>query len=161
MNPAEILHTLARHDVEHIVVGGTAAVLLGAPIQTLDLDIVYSRSDANVPRLLAALTELQAVFRTDPRRLTPTASHLRSTGHKLLETRFGVLDVLGTVEENTSYEDLLPDAVPLLVADTRVLVLSLPRLIAIKEKLTRPKDRAMLLVLRATLEEREQLERSR
>lgn len=159
MNPIEILRTLAQHQVDYIVVGGTAAVLQGAPVSTFDLDIIYSRAEPNVTKIMAALTELDAVFRADPRRLRPKESHLRSAGHKLLETRYGVLDVLGTVEENTSYEDLLGDAVPLLVSDTQVMVLSLPRLIAIKEQLTRPKDRAMLLVLRATLEERERLER--
>ena len=35
----------------------------------------------------------------------------------------------------------------------RVKVVTLERLIAIKEKLTRPKDRAMLVLLRATLDE--------
>ncbi|WP_437646972.1 hypothetical protein [Sorangium sp. So ce362] len=35
-----------------------------------------------------------------------------------------------------------------------IRVITLERLIAIKEKLTRPKDQVMLLVLRATLDER-------
>jgi hypothetical protein len=36
----DILEALARHQVEHIVVGGVAAILEGAPISTFDLDIV-------------------------------------------------------------------------------------------------------------------------
>lgn len=36
---ADILRTLARHDVELIVVGGMAAALQGAPVNTLDIDI--------------------------------------------------------------------------------------------------------------------------
>jgi predicted nucleotidyltransferase len=75
-------------------------------------------------------------------------------GHKLLQTKFGVLDVLATVEESTTYEDLLPDITVLEVGGVPVKVLSLERLIAIKEKLSRPKDKAMLLVLKATLDER-------
>jgi len=151
---ADILRTLLHHRVDFVVVGGMAAVLQGAPVHTFDIDIVYSRAEDNVARLLAALRDLDAVFRTDPRKLVPNESHLRSTGHKLLSTRHGVLDVLGTIEENTSYEDLLQDALWLEVAGAPIRVLSLERLIQVKEKLTRPKDRAMLLVLKATLEEK-------
>jgi predicted nucleotidyltransferase len=153
MDHAELLRTLARHGVEFIVVGGTAAVLNGAPVHTFDLDIVYSRSSENVTRLMAALRELDALFRSDPRRIAPVESHLRSAGHKLLQTKHGPLDVLGTVEENTTYEELLPDCIWLEVSEVPVRVLGLERLIAIKEKLSRPKDQVMLLMLRATLEE--------
>lgn len=148
---ADILHALVRHDVEYIVVGGMAAALQGAPVNTLDIDIVYSRSEENIARLMAALTELEAVFRTDPRRLVPNESHLRSTGHKLLQTKHGILDVLATLEESTTYDDLLPDSTVLEVAGVPVRVLSLERLIEVKAKLNRPKDKAMLLVLQATL----------
>jgi predicted nucleotidyltransferase len=151
---ADILHGLARHDVEFIVVGGMAAALQGAPVHTLDIDIVYSRSEENIARLMAALAEFEAVFRTDPRRLVPNESHLRSTGHKLLQTKHGILDVLATIEDRTAYEDLLPDSTVLEVAGVPVRVLSLERLIQVKAKLTRPKDRAMLLVLQATLDEK-------
>jgi hypothetical protein len=154
MSQAEIFRTLARYGVDYIVVGGMAAVLQGAPVHTIDLDIIYARTEENIARLMPALRELDAIFRTDSRRLVPNESHLRSTGHKLLQTRCGVLDVLGTVEEDTTYEDLLPDADSLEVVGVSVRVLSLERLIAIKKKLTRPKDRAMLLLLEATLDER-------
>jgi hypothetical protein len=51
------LQLLVRHEVEFIVVEGVAAVLGGAPILTLDLDVVYRRSPENVRRLAAALQE--------------------------------------------------------------------------------------------------------
>lgn len=149
----DILLTLMRHHVDFIVVGGLAAVIHGAPVQTFDVDIVYARDEPNVARLLGALLELEAVFRTDPRRLVPNETHLRSPGHKLLRTRHGVLDVLGTIEEDTDYAALLGDSVLVEVLGVPIRVLTLERLIRVKEKLTRPKDQAMLLVLRATLEE--------
>ncbi|WP_434040996.1 MULTISPECIES: nucleotidyltransferase domain-containing protein [Sorangium] len=154
MAHADILHALVHHGVEFIVVGGMAAALQGAPVNTLDIDIVYSRSEQNIIRLMTALADLGAVFRTDPRRLVPDESHLRSTGHKLLQTKHGLLDVLGTIEESTSYDDLLPDTTVLEIAGVLVRVLSLERLIEVKAKLTRPKDRAMLLLLQATLDEK-------
>jgi CHASE2 domain-containing sensor protein len=155
MSLAKIITTLVRHDVEFIIVGGMAGVLQGAPLHTLDLDIVYSRTEDNIGRLNAALQELAAVFRTDPRHIAPTESHLRSDGHKLLETNQGPLDVLGALDEGTGYAELLADSEVLEVSGESLRVLTLQRLIAIKEGLTRPKDQAALLVLRATLEERE------
>jgi hypothetical protein len=150
----EILTVLARHQVDFIVVGMTAAVLQGAPVHTFDLDIIYSLTDENVQRLLAALNELSAEFRADitGRRLRPNASHLMSTGHKLLTTKFGQLDVLATIETDTRYEDLIGDTVRLDLDGVVTQVLGLERLISAKEKAGRPKDHAALPVLRATLD---------
>jgi hypothetical protein len=81
-------------------------------------------------------------------------SHLLSKGHKLLTTSHGQLDVLGTIEEDSGYEQLIEDSDQLELAGERVHVPSLERLIRVKEKLARPKDQLMLLILRATLDER-------
>lgn len=151
---ADILATLLEHEVEFVVVGGMAAVLQGAPVSTFDLDVVYSRDPINVDRLLVALSELHAVFRDDPRRLRPARSHLESAGHKLLETHAGALDLLGTIEENTGYDELVDDSEWLEIGDMRIRVLSLPRLIQSKAYLNRAKDLAAIAVLRATLEEK-------
>jgi hypothetical protein len=40
-NLRAILRTLTRHRVEFIIVGGVAAVLQGAPLNTFDLDVVH------------------------------------------------------------------------------------------------------------------------
>lgn len=155
----ELIAVLVRHDVRFIVVGGMAGVLQGAPVSTYDLDVVYSRDPDNIQRLLDALGSVGATFRNDPqrRRIKPNASHLRSTGHKLLETHHGVLDVLGTIEEHSGYDDLIGDSEELEVSGHRIRVLTLDRLIRIKEQLTRPKDQLMLSILRATLEERRKM----
>ncbi len=147
-----LLGLLARHRVEFIVVGMTAGVLQGAPALTFDLDIVYSRDAANLDRLLAALTEIDAVFRGDPRRIAPNLSHLESSGHKLFETSLGDFDVLGTLDEGVGYDQLLPDVVSLHAGGVAVQVLSLERLIEVKERAGRLKDKAVLPLLRSTLE---------
>jgi len=156
-----ILEVLAAHEVDFVVVGGLAAVLQGVPVVTQDVDIVYSRDLDNQRRLLSALQELQALFRADPRRLGPKLSHLTSAEHKLLTTPYGDVDCLGTIEDATSYEELLDHVDWLEVAGIPLQVLSLPRLIQVKQQLKRPKDQLMLLQLRATLEEREKAERGR
>lgn len=133
-----------------MVVGMTAGVLQGAPAVTFDLDILYSLDAHNLPRLLDALLELESVFRGDERRLTPNLSHLQSRGHKLLMTKFGIVDVLGSLGEY-DYRDLESDAPALALGPMSVRVLSLERLIEVKQKAGREKDMAVLPLLRATL----------
>jgi hypothetical protein len=151
---AEILRALAANDVEFIVVGMTAGILQGAPLTTLDLDIVHRRHPDNVARLLHVLAALDATYRHDARRLRPQESHLVSPGHQLLTTIHGDLDCLGTIADGLGYEDLLARTVTMVLgADLTVRVLSLPALIEVKERAGRPKDLAVLPVLRATLDE--------
>jgi len=77
--PTAILSALTQAGVQFIVVGGIAAVLGGVPINTFDLDVVHSRDENNLTRLLPVLESLDAVFRIQPeRRLRPAAS-LRQT----------------------------------------------------------------------------------
>jgi hypothetical protein len=148
------LQAFAAHDVEFIVVGGVAAVLAGAPISTFDLDIVHRRQADNVARLVEALTAIDARYR-DPggRLLRPAAVALCGAGHHLLMTSCGPVDVLGQIGDGAGYDDLLPDTVQGTADGHSVRVLGLPRLIAEKERLGRDKDRAMLAILRRTLEE--------
>lgn len=155
-----ILRALAGHEVEFIVVGGVAAALNGAPLGTFDLDIVHSRAPENLDRLLACLQELDA-WHVEHRskRLAPRRELLALPGHHQLMTRLGPLDVLGTVVGERGYEDLLPQAFEQpLGGDLKVRVLDLAALIAIKEQTGREKDRAVLPVLRRTLEERQRLQ---
>jgi predicted nucleotidyltransferase len=148
----------ALHDggVEFILVGGLAAAVNGAPVNTFDIDVVHSREAANIARLLPVLDDLEAVFRLQPeRRLQPNASHLASAGHLNLITRYGPLDLLGTIGRDLGYQELIPHSVELDVADgLRVRVLDLETLIAIKEELGGEKDLAALPILRRTLEEK-------
>ena len=153
---AEILHLFAANDVEFVVVGMTAGILHGAPVTTIDLDVVHRRSPENVARLLRVLGELDAVYRHDPRQLRPEESHLSGPGHQLLVTRYGDLDCLGTIDEGRGYEELMPHTVEMrLSGGAAVRVLSLPALIEAKERAGRAKDLAALPVLRATLDERQ------
>ena len=151
-----ILRELRVHQVDFIVVGGVAAVLDGAPVNTFDLDVVHSREPGNIARLLAALESLDARYRTQlGSRLKPDASHLTSASHQLLLTRFGPLDVLGAVGRERVCDDLLSHTIEIDVGqDLCVRVLNLEMLIAVKEEVAGEKDLAVLPVLRRTLEEK-------
>jgi hypothetical protein len=156
-----ILQTLVDHRVDFIVIGGVSAVLNGAPLNTLDVDVVHSTSAENVEKLLSALRELDAYYRIQPeRRIRPDASHLSSGGHHLLLTKFGPADFLGTVSKQRAYADLLPFSTELVLDPTLAIrVLNLEMLIVLKEESTQDKDRAVLPVLRRTLEEIQRRER--
>jgi hypothetical protein len=154
-----ILQKFADHGADFIVVGGVAALIHAAPIVTFDLDLVHSRDPENLKRVLAVLHELDAHYRFPAeRRLCPNESHLAARGHHLLMTGFGPLDLLGTIGNNRSYEDLLPTStVEVIEPDLRVRVLSLEVLVATKEEAGRDKDIAVLPTLRATLAETRRL----
>ncbi len=151
------LRALREAGVRFVVVGGVAAALNGAPVNTFDLDIVPARDEENVARLLRVLDTIDAVYRTQPgRHLRPDASHLSSPGHQNLITRCGPLDVLGTIGRGLNYEDLLPHTIEM---DTgggvRVRVLDLATLVTLKEELASEKDLAVLPILRRTLEQKQ------
>ena len=150
------LRALQDSGADFILVGGLAAVLNGAPVDTFDIDVVHSRDDDNIDRLLRVLEALDAVFRIQPeRRLKPNASHLSSTGHLNLITRYGPLDLLGTIGRGLGYRDLIPHSIELNIGEgVRIRVLDLETIIALKEELAGEKDRAVLPILRRTLEQK-------
>ena len=149
----EILTVLSRHGVEFVVVGGVAAVLNGAPFMTYDVDVVHRRTPENIDRLVNALNELGAKYRSHPD-LAPERSHLESAGHRLLKTTAGPLDVLGTIEAGLDYEALLASSKPLSIGpEITVRVPTLDVLIRLKEGSSNPKDQLQLGLLR-TVQER-------
>lgn len=58
-----LVDALLDAQVEFVVIGGLAAVLHGAPLVTVDIDIVHHRTPENVGRLLALLRSLHARYR--------------------------------------------------------------------------------------------------
>jgi hypothetical protein len=130
-------------------------------VTTFDLDVVHARNQENIARLLSALDELEGVYRAQSKRhLRPSESHLASPGHQLLSTKFGPLDVLGTIGKSRSWEDLYPHTRNMeMDPGVVVRVLDLETLIAVKEELGFPKDAAVLPVLRQALKERSERRR--
>lgn len=147
-----LIRALLRHKVDFIVVGGVAALLEGAPIVTLDLDVLFDRAPENVVRLLAALQDLHARYR-DPagRHIEPDVEKLATLRMHLLRTDLGPLDVLGVIGSGLTYQDLLGRTLEHDLQGTRVRVLDLAAVIETKEQANRDKDRAALPVLRQTL----------
>ncbi len=149
-----IVRVLLDHDVDFLVVGALASVLQGAPISTFDIDIVHERSPENVERLQEALEALDARYRGPGNRdLTPDSEDLAGEGHHLLETDAGPLDVLGKIEQQCEYEDLIADSVELEFEGDTVRALSLERYVEFVADSDRAKDQGRLAVLRETLDQ--------
>src|SRR5882724_2139543 len=151
-----LLAKLCEAGVEFIIVGGAAAVIHGAPITTNDLDIVHRRTPENVARLLEVLLKLDATIRYDfaNRGLRPTAEMLAGKGQINLSTSLGPIDPLCELDAGQGYDELLPHSVSVRDEGKLLHVLDLPTLIAAKTKAGRPKDRIVLPILIATLQER-------
>jgi hypothetical protein len=151
----EILKVLSKHKVNFIIVGGVCAVLHGAPVSTFDLDVVHSRSPENLVHLMSALEELGSYYRgRGDQRLMPTLSHLSSSGHQLLMTKLGPLDVLGTIGRGHDYEGLVNRTIEQEVGGLHLRLLDLENLINIKKETITEKDKVMILILQRTLEEK-------
>jgi hypothetical protein len=117
-------------------------------------------SFSTILRALAAgdipvLESLDAVFRIQPeRQLRPVRSHLAGTGYLNLITNSGPFDLLGSIGAGLGYAELLPHSSAMEIGTgISIRVLELETLIEIKEALAGDKDRAMLPILRQTLEE--------
>ena len=150
----ELFRALDGAGVEHVVVGGVAAILEGAPIATLDLDIVYQPDHDNLQRLVSLLDELEAHYR-DPagREIQPTLERLETNEVNLLDTNLGPLDAMQRIGANWSWDDVVERSHVVQLSGLEVRVLDLASIIESKLIANRDKDRAMLPVLRRTLEE--------
>ncbi len=161
-----ILEALDGQGVEFIVIGGMAAVAQGAPITTFDLDICCRRSPENHRRVVAALRTFKPALRAPEGRVPFVWDEktLELGCNFTLSTTAGDLDILGELGGGTTYDDLLPGSMVLDLFGHPVRVMGLSDLIQSKAALRRPKDEAVLEILRETLrlqDERSQEDRGR
>jgi len=154
-DPAPLLETLVRHDVDFVLIGGIAAAALGSSRSTYDVDVAYSRTPENLARLARALTELGATLRGAPAGLPflLDAKTLASGLNFTFSTRFGPLDILGEPAGAPPYAELKRAASPTLIRGASVYVTSLDHLIAMKEAAGRPHDKLTATELRAISDE--------
>jgi len=155
---AGLLHTLKRHGVEFILIGGAAATAHGAARLTLDLDIVYRRSPDNIARLVAALAPHQPYLRGAPPGL-PFLWDMATLQNGLnftLTTSLGEIDLFGEIAGGGDYTALLPYCVSLHLFGEDCLCLGLERLIYVKRAAGRPKDLEAIAELETLWEEQQE-----
>ena len=156
--PRELLELLDRHDVRYVLVGGMAAVLHGAPHMTTDLDIVPEDGRRNMEHLSEALAEVDARIRVSGAPGGVAFDHSPEFLGRIriwnLTTRLGDLDITFEPSGTRGYEDLRGSAEIMSVGDVDVPVASLADVIRSKEAADRPRDRAIVPVLREMLSRR-------
>ncbi len=154
-DPERIVTTLARHDVDYVLIGALAARLQGFPRVTTDADITPSRAPENLERLAAALRELDArVFtETVPGGLAfdCTAEMLARSDIWNLVTVAGRIDMAFSPAGIRDYEELTTDAVLFSVFGVELQAASLAAIIRSKEAADRPQDRQDVILLRSML----------
>ena len=148
-----LLARLAASGTDFILVGALAAVAQGAPLTTLDVDVVHRRDPGNVDKLMAFLGSVDARYRGRPagQVLRPNREALLGDGHQLLMTGLGPLDVLGAVEGGRGYGELAGTCVTVQVEGQSVKVASLRTLAELKRGTTSAKGLLALAVLEETL----------
>lgn len=156
-----ILERLAARGVDYVVIGGIAAMLLGSPRLTQDLDICFATDAANLEALGKALVDLEARLAEVPHDVpfVPDAATLRRVDVLTLETKAGKLDVLARPTGAPTFQALRGRAERFDVGAFAVLVASLDDLIEMKATAGRPKDLADVAELEAIKRLRRQAER--
>lgn len=138
----EFFRILSEGQVNFIIIGGVAAIMHGAARLTLDVDIVYERTDDNIARMVAALAPLKPYLRGAPVGL-PFLWDSVTIKHGLNFTLTSPLinfDCLGEIAGGGTYVDLLPFSEMAPYQDRTYRVISLKKLIEVKRAAGRPKD---------------------
>lgn len=148
---------LAFHGVEYILVGGVAAALHGSARTTFDLDIVYARNEANLGRLVDALSSHAPYLRGAPPGLPFRWDErtVRAGLNFTLITDFGPIDLLGEVAGGGTYASLLSESDEIEAFGQRIRRVRLARLIELKRAAGRPKDLEAIAELESLREERD------
>ncbi len=141
-----VARALEHARLEAILIGNAAAALHGAPVTTLDFDFFFRKTPANLKKLKAFARELEAVI------LRPyyPASDL----FRVVNDDVGLqVDFLVVIHGVRSFEALRARATTLPLGTTSLLVSALADIVKSKSAANRPKDRAVLETLKATLDE--------
>ena len=152
-----LVPTLVRGGVEFTVIGGVAAIIHGSARATYDVDLLYSRNEANIQRLANLLASYTPYLREAPPDL-PFVWDVKTIRNGLnftLPTDLGDIDLLGDVADGETYQTLLSHSFDVEAFGVRFKCIDLPTLIRIKEAADGPKDREALAELRVLLEESE------
>jgi len=120
LDVSELIATLARHEVEYVVIGGVATQVHGHRRTTMDLDVTPDPSPENLRRLGAALTELEA----------------RPGGF----TRHGRLHILKEPKGARAFTEMRESALVVDLDGNEVAIVSLDDLIRMKRAAGRPSD---------------------
>jgi hypothetical protein len=153
MNAAPLLNSivvaLSRAKLEAILIGNAAAAIHGAPVTTLDFDFMFRETPANLAKLKRFAWCLEAtIFRP---------FYPISKLYRVVHDEKGLqADFMPVIHGVKSFNSLRSRAQRLEIAGLPLWVADLEDIIASKRAAGRPRDKAVLEILEATLREKNQ-----
>jgi predicted nucleotidyltransferase len=145
---SQVAALLKKRRLPAVLIGNAAAALQGSPVTTMDLDFMFRKTPATIAKLKRMADDLDAVVM----RPYYPASGL----YRIVRDRDGMqLDFMSKVDGIRSFESLRARASRVEFKGGEMLVADLRDVIRSKEAADRPQDRAVLPLLRRTLDEQE------
>lgn len=142
----DALAALNRAKLEAVMIGNAAAALHGAPVTTIDVDFLFRATPGNIKKLKAVSRDLHGVIM---RPYYPVSKLYRLTN----DDRGLQLDFMPTIHGIRSFEGVRERAVTIQIAGQTGLIACLEDIIRSKQAAARPRDQAVLPILRQTLDE--------
>lgn len=145
----DILINLSKNNIRFIVCGGVAVVLHGIERLTMDLDLSVSMDTNNLEKLLRILKKLDMV----PRVPVPPESLLDPVKRKIMTEEknalvFTFIDIKNPYRQvdiflgkDEMYDELFKDAVAVEISGFKIPVISVKKLIMMKQKINPPRDK--------------------
>jgi predicted nucleotidyltransferase len=145
-----VLETLKSAGLEAILIGNAAAALQGAPVTTDDIDFLIRRTPRNAGKIRVFAQKLDGIIE---RPAYPLSDFWRISSRKGTPIQ---IDLATSIHGIRSFESLRSRADQIDVNGEIATVAHLADVIKSKRAADRPKDRAVLPVLEATLREKNQ-----
>jgi hypothetical protein len=154
MNFVKAVQVLTDAGVEFAIIGGWSAIMHGSAYLTNDLDLCYSRTQANLRRLAGALATYHPRPADFPLELPFVWDERTLHGGTVftLDTDLGRIDLLAEVAGLGGWDEIRKGCVLLPAFDREVWTLDLPSLIRAKRAAGRPKDLLVLPELESLLD---------
>lgn len=151
----KLLPVLVQGRVDFILIGGVAGIIHGSSRLTSDVDVVYSRTAANLKRLAETLAPFAPYLRGAPPGLPFKLDErtIRNGLNFTLTTSLGDLDILGEVVGGGGYRELLPHSFDVEAFAVTFKCVDLSMLIKLKRAAGRPKDLEAVAELESLLDE--------
>lgn len=149
-----LLRRFHEREVEFVIVGGYASMMLGCDLLTQDLDLCVRLGGTNLGRLYDAIEDLHPRYRMHPAR--PALSRETATADSIknlyLLTDLGMVDCLGSIAGIGDFEAVLRCSREIDLDFGKVRLLDFDGLIRSKEALHREKDIPAIRRLKAIRE---------
>jgi predicted nucleotidyltransferase len=150
---ALLARVLNENRLEAILIGNMAAALHGAPVSTVDIDLFFRKTPANMEKLKRVAKVLEAVIL---RPYYPVSALFR-----LQRERDGLqIDFMGKIDGVKSYENVRSHAAAYEIGGQKILAASLDDIIRSKRAAGRGKDLAVIDILEKTRDEEARSEKT-